>query len=161
MRRTVEILFVCTGNTCRSPLAEVIAARRLEVGGASVQARSAGTDAWDGEPASVLAQQVAAEVGLDLTAHRARRVTREMLAGAALVLAMAPAHVDALRRLAPAAASRVHLLRDYAEGVGKGAAVIDPIGGDLGAYRRTLQELQALVEASVERFLTEVASREA
>ena len=157
---TVEILFVCTGNTCRSPLAEVLAARRLEVEGASVRARSAGTEAWDGAPASALGQQVAAEVGLDLTAHRARRVTREMLAGAALVLAMTPAHVEALRRLSPATAAQVHGLRDYAEGVARGAAVIDPIGGDLEAYRRTLQELQVLVESSVERFLAEAASRE-
>ena len=153
------VLFVCTGNTCRSPLAAAVAADFLKGAGQSLQTRSAGTGALDGVPASDLAVRVAAEAGLDLHTHRARAVTRDMVEGAALVLAMTRAHAEALRRLAPAAAPRVHELCDYAEVAAPGG-VADPVGGDLAAYRGCLQEIRHLVERSLERFLAEGGSRE-
>ena len=152
------ILFVCTGNTCRSPLAATVAAARLG-GTGPFTARSAGTSASDGEPASALAVQVAAEAGFDLGRHRARAVTRQMVEDATLVLAMTRAHAQALCRLAPAAAARVHELCDYAGEAGAGG-VGDPAGGDLATYRRALDQIRRLVDRSLERFLAEVGSRE-
>ena len=82
-----------------------------------------------------------------------------MLEDATLVLAMTGAHADALRRLAPGAAARVHELCDYA-GEGKAGGVGDPAGGDLATYRRALAHIRRLVDRSLERFLAEVGSRE-
>src|SRR5512145_1857297 len=152
-----RILFVCTGNTCRSPLAAAVARARLA--GQPFEAHSAGTSAVDGESASALAARVAADAGLDLGDHRARAVTREMVDDAVLVLAMTRAHAEALRRLAPEAGARVHELCDYA-GSSMAGGVTDPAGGDLATYRRCLEQIRVLVDRSLERFLAEVGSRE-
>ena len=114
----------------------------------------------DGEPASALAIRVAAEAGLDLGGHRSRAVTGHMVETATLVLAMTRAHAEALRRLAPAAAARVHELCDYG-GAEDAGGVGDPAGGDLATYRRAFVQIRELVERSLERFLAEAGSREA
>jgi len=159
MGSSYEILFVCTGNTCRSPLAEAVARREIARLGAPCVVSSAGTGAPEGVPASALAVQVGREAGLDLGAHRARLLTRELVKRSELVLALGPEHASLARILAPEAASRVHVLRDYAEGGTAGMAVNDPLGGDAEVYRRTLEEIRTLVEKSLQRFLADVESR--
>src|SRR3954466_6121375 len=85
----MHILFVCTGNTCRSPMAETLLRHALEARGATqVTVGSAGSGAWEGAPASEGAYLVALEHGLDLSAHRARMLTRELVNSADLVLTM-------------------------------------------------------------------------
>src|SRR6478672_949733 len=87
-QHAMRILLVCTGNTCRSPLAEVLLRRALaEEKMDGVVVESAGTGAFGGEPASEGSYLVALENGLDLAAHRARTATRAMIADADLVLA--------------------------------------------------------------------------
>ena len=148
LQKEAGILFVCTGNTCRSPLAEAVAQQVLERLGRSARVHSAGTAAVAGAAASAHSLQVAAEAGLDLAAHRARPLTRPMLDAATLVLAMGAEHLRVLRAMAPHAAA--HLLAEYA---GSDAAdVPDPIGGDLEAYRRTFHRIRTLVESSMGRF---------
>src|SRR5512143_3422283 len=88
-----HVLLICTGNTCRSPLAEALLRRKLaERGIDGVQVGSAGTGAWDGAPASEGAYLVALEHGLDLSAHRARLLTREIVEETELILTMARHH---------------------------------------------------------------------
>ncbi len=140
------ILMVCTGNLCRSPMAAVLLQTRLARDPAHEgwQVLSAGLWATNGLPASPHAATVMAEQGYDLSEHRSRQVTREMIAQADLILGMTPHHVEALRLAFPQAADRIHLL---AEMVGESHGVEDPYGQPLMTYRPVADELARLIEA--------------
>jgi protein-tyrosine-phosphatase len=147
---TWNLLFVCSGNTCRSPLASAIAERMArERGWSHVRFESAGTSAAVGAPASAQALQVAAEHGLDLTAHRSRALGRDLLDWADLVLVMSPAHVTRVAGLN--AGDRVALVTDFLEGDEAGTAIEDPFGGNLDDYRRTFDQLLEAVSAVMVR----------
>ena len=140
VRRIVKLLFVCTGNTCRSPLAEAIARREaIDRGLLDVEAESAGTSAWDGAPASDGSLLVALERSLDLSQHSARELTAEIVGDADLILAMGPQHLE--RILALGGESKATLLTTFAHDGHNESAVSDPFGGDLATYRATADEL--------------------
>lgn len=154
-RQPRTILFVCTGNLCRSPMAAALLRRRLQQDPQRRNWRvlSAGLWAADGEPASPNAVMAMAERGIDLSGHTAHRVTKELIAEADLVLAMTPHHVEALRLAFPEAADRIHLLAAMA---GETHGVADPYGLSLAAYRATANELERLIAAGYDR-ITELA----
>jgi protein-tyrosine-phosphatase len=154
-----HVLFVCTGNMCRSPLAEVLMKREAEARGlADLTVSSAGTGAWDGAPASEGAYLVALEHGLDLSAHRARLVSRELLLDADLVLTMSRHHRARVQELEPEAP--VHVLGEYAGRTGPEAEVSDPFGGDLELYRATYAELEELVRIAAGRLTKELGAQD-
>jgi protein-tyrosine-phosphatase len=134
-----RLLFVCTGNTCRSALAEGIARARLgpESG---VTFESAGLYALDGAPATPHAQAAAAEAGVDLSAHRARSITRHIVEAADGIYVMTRSQAEALSFLGADPGDRVALL-DPA-----GADIPDPYGGELDAYRTARDRITAAVE---------------
>lgn len=136
----MRLLFVCTGNTCRSALAEAIARARLGPGAAAA-VESAGLYALEGAPATPHVEEVAAEAGADLSGHRARSVTPAMLQEADRVYAMTRSQVEALRRLGAGPAERVTLLDPAGEDVA------DPYGGDLDSYRAARDRIAEAVEA--------------
>lgn len=149
----LTLLFVCTGNTCRSPLAEVLARKHVgERGlGDRVTIRSAGVAAYPGAPASEGSAVVASRHGLDLSHHRSSPLTAELAAAADVILGMTPGHVMGARQAAPDA--RVELLGSYAQGLEEleGPSVPDPIGAPLDVYEETYAVLDELVGQAVDR----------
>jgi len=148
-----NVLFVCTGNICRSPLAAALLLRALKERGVDVTVTSAGTGAWDGAPASEGAYLVGLERGLDLSGHRARLLSRELVEQADLILTMARHHRARVDELG--GEGRVFVLGEYAGREGDDVEVSDPFGGDLGVYRDTCVELEALAAAVAERLAAE------
>ena len=150
--RPFRVLFVCTGTTCRSPLAEAIARRELGKRGWAgvVEVASAGVAAGEGQGASDGSRIVAQEADLDLTEHRSRLLTREMALEADLILGMSGSHVA--RVVALTEDAKVALLGDFAHDTPLGGpSVPDPFGGPVEFYRETYHALEGLVNRSLDR----------
>ena len=139
------VLFVCTANRIRSPLAAALFQRRLtaRADAATWRVASAGTWADNGLPAMAAAQQVAADVGLDLSRHRSRRVEDLNLADFDLILTMTTGQAEALRVEMPGHAARILTLTEAA--LGLAYDVDDPVGRPVAIYRRTLDELDDII----------------
>jgi L-threonylcarbamoyladenylate synthase len=147
------IMFVCTGNTCRSPMAEaickVLLARRLncsvdELVHRGFVVRSSGVAAYDGHPAAAHAVDVVRTLGGSLESHRSRRIDARLARQADFIFAMTIDHLDDLLRAVPEVESRVFLL-DPA-----GGDLADPVGGDHETYRRTCQSIEAMLKVRLD-----------
>jgi protein-tyrosine phosphatase len=143
-----RICFVCTGNICRSPMAEAVMRRLLEEEGLehAVEVDSAGTTSWHvGDPADRRAVAALRDGGYDGSTHRARRFERSWLADRDLVVALDSGHLDELRALAAGGPhdTKVRLLRSFAEGAdGHRLDVDDPYYGDAADFARVLEQVE-------------------
>src|SRR4029078_35169 len=154
MRERMRILFVCTGNTCRSPVSEAIAQKiAIERGLTDVEAMSAGTSAHDGAPASDGSLLVRMERNMHLGGHRAQTLNRDLVRQADLILAMGPHHLERIEALG--GAGRAFLLSDYASHGASSRPISDPIGAELDVCRATADELEEEIRRVLDRITAE------
>lgn len=141
--RMKSLLLVCTGNTCRSPMAEVLAedllakkhgVSRDRLAGAGVRVGSAGIMTGGGAPASPEAVVVMRERGLDLSGHVSRPLSRELVQDADLILTMTRGHLEGLLTLVPDARDRAGLLDVEGD-------IEDPIGQSIEVYREVADRM--------------------
>lgn len=132
----MNVLFVCTGNICRSPLAEVMARDLYD--GDDITFSSAGTYALDGNPASRTGIEAAALLGLELAQHRARQLTSELLADTDIVFVMEEGHGRFVRSLDGEV--RIRLLDP------DGSEIPDPYGADLPSYLAVYETIRNALE---------------
>lgn len=145
-----HILFICTGNICRSPTAEALLKQRFgREGMTDWTVSSAGTWTTAGRMASRYAIELMAERGIDLSSHRSQTVDRQLLERSDLVLVMTRSHEEALRLEFPDQSDKIYLLSEMNEG-GR-YDIRDPYGGPLQGYKDCFKELDKLIDAGFER----------
>ena len=137
-----RLLFVCSGNVCRSPMAEYLLRAALPRNG-GWRVESAGTMAAPGEPASAFAREALAEIGIDLRPHRSRQADSALLRQADIVVPMTRAHRRALAALDPSVPARSFLLRSFLPDPPRDPDLPDPMGGTLQTYRACRDAIRA------------------
>lgn len=147
-----RLLFVCLGNICRSPMAEVVLRHVFAERGLDVEVDSAGTGGWHvGEPMDPRALATLAEHGYDGSGHRARQFDPAWFAERDLVLAMDRHNLQTLLRMAPPGAD-VRLLRSFDPAAPEGAEVPDPYYGGREGFVEVLRMIEAAAEGVAKHF---------
>ena len=150
-RQIANILFVCKGNICRSPFAQGLFTKIVPQNGLKdLTADSAGLLALPGNAATYLAQQVAAEYGVDLAEHEAKSVSKDLVAWSDLILVMEKSHEDGLLTPFPEAAGKVLLLRYFARFGSRRRGIADPYGLDYDAYRFCFLDIEDAVSGLID-----------
>lgn len=144
-----RVIVVCTGNICRSPMAAGLLAHDLPGDLSTViDVTSAGTNALQGYPAQDHAIEIMARIGVDISGHRARQLTREIARSADLILAMEMAHLWFAQRWEEIPQETLHLLLEF-DPKAKSRQVADPYGGPLSGYQTCLETLRPAVAGIV------------
>ena len=141
----MNVLFVCTGNTCRSPMAAALLNKMALEKGLELSIESAGVLAVEGENASSEAIVAMSEYGIDLMGHHAQNVTQELIEKSDLILTMTQAHKMLFLEVAP---EKVYTLGEFA---GLDYDIEDPFGGDVEDYRRTAKQIEDALEKVLDR----------
>jgi len=154
-----KVLFVCTANICRSPMAGAMFDALAEEKGLPYEAASGGVAALIDEDIAPNARIALEEVGIYAQTHHARQVSEKMLKEADLVLTMEPRHVATLRSHFGDLAGKLYTLREYVTGAPDQEGIPDPYGHTMPAYRASLRQLLECIERLIRRLESEEVAR--
>lgn len=143
----MKVLFVCTGNTCRSPMAAALLCSRWK-GKEPLEVASCGLATEDGFSASTYAVKAVAELGAELGDHSSRLLDERLVEDADLILTMTHGHKELLLAHFPQAQDRTYTLGEY---VGVDLNVTDPFSGTLETYKKTAKQLEELIVKLIEK----------
>lgn len=143
----MKIVFVCTGNTCRSSMAEAMARNWLKIKApqnTDARVTSAGLAVFPGSPASQQAFEVMAEKGLDLSYHKAKQFSGELMSQSDIVFTATENHKRALVSMFPEADAKIHVLAEFAGS--SGFDISDPFGQSVEVYRKCAAQMEELID---------------
>jgi len=147
MSNIKSVLFVCTGNSCRSPMAEGLLKKYLsQLGKGDIEVKSAGMGALDGFTPTDETIEVMKKEGVDLSGFKSKALTKELVKEADLILVMEVKHKEQIRRIEPEAEGKTYLLKEFQMG-GKSSYpedpnVPDPIGKSLDYYKLSFEVIK-------------------
>lgn len=150
----MKIVFVCTGNTCRSSMAEAIAKKWLASNAPSrddIILISAGLAAYPGSPASAQSIDVMRSVGIDLTDHRAKQISGDLVAESDLILTMTRGHKYALLEMYPESGDKIYTLGEFASG--QEADISDPFARPTEVYKKCSEEIEKYLDKAMQKIL--------
>ncbi len=146
-------MFVCTGNTCRSSMAEGLLKNVIKNNSVLKDeyiVTSSGVHAFEGEPASVNSINVLSQkYGIDISKHKAKVINKKSIEEAFLILTMTKTHKDAVLSVFPEANGKIFTLKEYVSDEafekGYGMDIVDPYGGNVGVYEKCAEELESAI----------------
>ena len=146
----MKVLIICTGNTCRSPMAEGIFKSLIKKNNLELEVSSAGIYAFDGDNAAQNAIKALEKMGVDISNHKSTLVHHDLIDKADLILTMTNSHKESIIKKFPESKSKVFLLNEYAYDNIKDVG--DPYGGSLRDYEMARDEIYKAVEEIIKKF---------